>query len=189
MPVTIKSRRDEKWAIIDLPYPTKAFDYLISNYGRIISRDRVTQDERLLKTGYLRGYERLSVSGADRRKSNGLYIHKLVADYFVPKPDDKTYYVHHIDGDRSNNRHTNITWIPYEVWKAKVDKSKREKTNYRDPSRKNIKLTEAKVALIKRYLLEGKTRKKMIAKRFGITHTQLNRIASGENWGDVKALE
>jgi hypothetical protein len=27
----------------------------------------------------------------------------------------------------------------------------------------------------------------MIAKQFGITHTQLNRIRSGENWGYVKA--
>jgi hypothetical protein len=26
---------------------------------------------------------------------------------------------------------------------------------------------------------------KMIAKQFGITHTQLNRIRSGENWGYV----
>ena len=27
----------------------------------------------------------------------------------------------------------------------------------------------------------------LIAKRFGISHTQLNRIRSGENWGHVKA--
>jgi hypothetical protein len=29
----------------------------------------------------------------------------------------------------------------------------------------------------------------MIAKQFGITHTQLNRIRSGENWGYVKIDE
>ena len=30
---------------------------------------------------------------------------------------------------------------------------------------------------------------KMIAKQFGITHTQLNRIRSGENWGYVVVEE
>jgi len=30
-----------------------------------------------------------------------------------------------------------------------------------------------------------KTRLKTIAKQFGITHTQLNRIRSGENWKNV----
>jgi DNA-binding Xre family transcriptional regulator len=32
-------------------------------------------------------------------------------------------------------------------------------------------------------LRSDKNRLKMIAKQFGITHTQLNRIRSGENWG------
>jgi hypothetical protein len=49
------------------------------------------------------------------------------------------------------------------------------------------KLTESKVRIIKRLLKSDKPRLSMIAKRFGITHTQLNRIRSGENWGHVEA--
>ena len=50
----------------------------------------------------------------------------------------------------------------------------------------NAKLDETKVKLIKKILQrDNKTRLKMIAKRFGISHTQLNRIRSGENWGHV----
>jgi DNA-binding Xre family transcriptional regulator len=39
--------------------------------------------------------------------------------------------------------------------------------------------------MIKKMLQNESTRLKMIAKQFGITHTQLNRIRSGENWGYV----
>jgi transcriptional regulator with PAS, ATPase and Fis domain len=54
---------------------------------------------------------------------------------------------------------------------------------------KNYKLTESKVIMIKKMLRSDKNRLKMIAKQFGITHTQLNRIRSGENWGHVKLDE
>jgi DNA-binding Xre family transcriptional regulator len=50
-------------------------------------------------------------------------------------------------------------------------------------------LTEGKVMLIKQMLRSDKSRLKMIAKQFGITHTQLNRIRSGENWKQVKLLD
>jgi phage antirepressor YoqD-like protein len=50
---------------------------------------------------------------------------------------------------------------------------------------KQYKLTETKVKLIKRMLKADTTRLGMIAKQFGITQTQLNRIRSGENWGYV----
>jgi DNA-binding Xre family transcriptional regulator len=43
--------------------------------------------------------------------------------------------------------------------------------------------------MIKKMLQHDNTRLKMIAKQFGITHTQLNRIRSGENWSYVKIDE
>jgi hypothetical protein len=43
------------------------------------------------------------------------------------------------------------------------------------------------VKVIKKMLQsENRTRLRVIAKRFGISHTQLNRIRSGENWGSVQ---
>jgi len=58
--------------------------------------------------------------------------------------------------------------------------------NRRVPKRtSNYKLTESKVRIIKKMVVAKKTRLKTIAKQFGITHTQLNRIRSGENWKNV----
>jgi DNA invertase Pin-like site-specific DNA recombinase len=50
---------------------------------------------------------------------------------------------------------------------------------------KNYKLTIAQVLLIKQMLRTGKNRIKMIAKQFGITSTQVNRIKNGANWKQV----
>jgi DNA-binding Xre family transcriptional regulator len=50
------------------------------------------------------------------------------------------------------------------------------------------KLTEAKVKILKRKLLDPnrKTRIKMLARQFGVSEMQLHRIRTGENWGHVK---
>ena len=50
------------------------------------------------------------------------------------------------------------------------------------------KLSEAKVRVIKKKLLDPnrRTRLRIIANQFGITTTQLYRIKSGENWGEIK---
>jgi predicted transcriptional regulator len=47
------------------------------------------------------------------------------------------------------------------------------------------KLTESDVKVIKKMLKNEKTRFSQIARQFGITHTQLNRIRKGQNWGHV----
>ena len=39
------------------------------------------------------------------------YIHKVVAETFLPKPSEKHIYVRHIDGNYSNNHISNLEWI------------------------------------------------------------------------------
>jgi hypothetical protein len=47
------------------------------------------------------------------------------------------------------------------------------------------KLNEGKVKIIKRQLRNNRTRISMIAKRFGVSDTQIHRIKRGENWSNV----
>ena len=47
------------------------------------------------------------------------------------------------------------------------------------------KLTETDVIRLKKKIQRGKNPLYKIAKEFGITHTQLNRIRKGENWGHI----
>lgn len=58
------------------------------------------------KTGYMRVYMRSVVTG----KRVDRYVHRLVALYFIPNPENKQY-VNHIDGNRANNSIENLEWV------------------------------------------------------------------------------
>ena len=53
------------------------------------------------------GYLRLGLRTRGERKY--FNVHRLVAQSFIPNPDDKPY-VNHIDGDKSNNSVENLEW-------------------------------------------------------------------------------
>jgi hypothetical protein len=54
-----------------------------------------------------RGYHRVTLCGPIRRK---LSIHRLVAEAYVPNPDNLPQ-VDHLDGDKHNNCIDNLQWV------------------------------------------------------------------------------
>lgn len=83
--------------------------YLISNYGRVFDCDKqkmcdVYPDK---STGYIKVSLPLCPSGYQNYN-----VHRLVAFTFVsnPSPDGRGW-IHHIDGDRHNNRADNLLWV------------------------------------------------------------------------------
>jgi hypothetical protein len=57
-----------------------------------------------------RGY--LAVRICRDRKTKILYVHRLVAESFIPNPLNKPV-VNHIDGDKKNNDVSNLEWSTY----------------------------------------------------------------------------
>lgn len=95
--------------------------YQVSNEGRVRSLDHITLQKnfkgRMVQTKYkgrilthgkgLKNYWRMTLS-----KNNVLkrfFLHQLVADAFIPNPDNKPY-VDHIDGNPENNKVENLRW-------------------------------------------------------------------------------
>jgi len=185
-PFPIQNYWNEKWERIDFPEFDQQIHYEISNYGRIKSFQN-SQEGVLIQGSLIQGYHSLNVRF--QNKSVNHYLHKLVAKHFcvTNKPNEK--FVIHLDFNKQNNRAENLQWAN----RSKVtehNKSNPSVVNRLIPLRtKNYKLTEGKVMLIKQMLRSDKSRLKMIAKQFGITHTQLNRIRSGENWKQVKLID
>lgn len=119
-------------------------------------------------------------------------IHRLVADYFLPRSTSKQTIVAHLDHNKLNNRVTNLKWmIPeenYEHQKSSPhvikDKQQRQQRQQSNPNR--AKLTVTRVMLLKKLLNEGKPMKQLV-KLFKVTDTQIIRIKRGENWANIPA--
>ena len=63
--------------------------------------------ERIVKTKLDRGYEKIALSINGKRKIK--YIHRLVAETFIPNPNNYKE-VNHKDNNPSNNRVDNLEW-------------------------------------------------------------------------------
>lgn len=194
----ITNLRKEQWKKINFNKEDNIFSdevYFISNYGRLIKT--VNESHKLIKAYNLNGYLHLKVKtnevgqyrGYNKRKTKGYYLHKLVAQYFLEQKKDDICVIH-LDYDKKNNEIKNLKW---------ATKREKELHQWKNPTfieaRKNkskayAKLTENNVRLIKKIINnpERRTRLKIIAKRFGVTTMQLQRIKTGENWRDVPSL-
>lgn len=82
--------------------------YQVSNFGNVRSLPRNTKKGRVLKhTRYKNGYLYLNL--CKDGKSKHYYIHRLVAQAFLPNPDNLPQ-VNHRDENPSNNRVDNLEW-------------------------------------------------------------------------------
>lgn len=179
----------EKWTpiVIDVEGVEHPPRYEVSNFGRLRSFQNNEKGE-IIKGSVIQGYKSLNIR-LSKGKSFNRYVHKLVAETFVEKPSIDHKFVIHLDFDKMSNHFENLRWVTKDEMVAH-NKLNPAVINKPIPRRtKNYKLTETKVRMIKKMLQHDNTRLKMIAKQFGITHTQLNRIRSGENWGYVKIDE
>ena len=179
----------EKWTpiVIDVEGVEHPPRYEVSNFGRLRSFQNNEKGE-IIKGSVIQGYKSLNIR-LPKGKSFNRYVHKLVAETFVQKSSPDHKFVIHLDFDKQSNHYENLKWVTKDEMVAH-NKLNPAVINKPIPRRtKNYKLTETKVRMIKKMLQHDSTRLKMIAKQFGITHTQLNRIRSGENWGYVKIDE
>lgn len=102
--------------------PVKGFEgkYEVSNLGQVksLARTRLSKggtiakmQERLLsqKTTW-DGYKTLNLSQDSKKKHYS--VHRLVAENFIPNPDNLPT-VNHKDGDKSNNAVSNLEWASH----------------------------------------------------------------------------
>ncbi|MDF7821751.1 HNH endonuclease [Runella sp. MFBS21] len=174
---------NEKWVPIEFEVENPP-RYEVSNYGRLCSYQNGEKEGTIIKGSVIQGYRSLNIRIPGGKTINR-YVHKLVADIFVKRESESHKFVIHLDFDKQNNRADNLKWVTKEQM-IEHNRKNPAVINRKIPTRtRNYKLTEMKVRMIKKMLKSEKSRLKMIAKQFGITHTQLNRIRSGENWKHV----
>lgn len=97
------------------PVPGYAGIYEISDIGRLQSLDGSVKSNggkrprkgQIIKTWLWNGYERAHLSKGNTRKN--VSIHRLVAEAFIPNPQNKAT-VNHMNGIKTDNRASNLEW-------------------------------------------------------------------------------
>lgn len=189
--MTDKTFWDEIWKLVRFKGINPDEKYEVSNYGKIRRFDKKSSEWKVNNPANVNGYAYYSfkiipVNGGKNRVTKS--IHRLVAELFLDAPDKDRTNVIHLDFDKWNNHIDNLKWTTKEEMFVHSRKSPRTKLaiEKRKGEITNSKLTETDVMRLKKKLKRGKNPLYKIAKEFGITHTQLNRIRRGENWSHVK---
>lgn len=98
---------NEEWRII----PGYGGKYMVSNFGRVKSLDfnnTGTEQIMALKTNGSHPCANLSY----KNQAHQPQVHKLVAEAFIPNPQNKPV-VHHINKNPFDNRVENLMWVTY----------------------------------------------------------------------------
>ena len=175
--------RIEQWKRIQSSDWPQEIHIEISNFDRIKSF-KSNPSGKIIRGSFIQAYRSLNM----RYQGNSInrYVHKMVAELFIPRTNPEASFVIHLDFNKVNNQVDNLAWVTRDGLTAH---------NVHNPAilhkkmplrTKNYKLSHAQVVLIKQMLRTGKNRIKMIAKQFGITSTQVNRIKNGINWKQVQ---
>jgi hypothetical protein len=168
--------------------------YAVSNFGRLVSFTDTILEGNLLQGGQIAGYKvfRYKVKENDKLVNKNIFVHRLVAELFLERPDEEYTQVIHIDFNHGNNHIHNLRWatraqsVAHQKNSPLVQEARLKLIEF-NKQRDGQKLTSTQVIYIKKRLADPtcKTRMKMLAKQFGISEMQLYRIKRGENWGHL----
>jgi len=92
---------EEKWWYMDNNDP----NYMISNYGRVYS----TKTRRFVKPKKMDREGHLGVGLCRDGKRFYRYLHRLIAEVFIPNPHNYPI-VRHLDDNKENNDIENLAW-------------------------------------------------------------------------------
>lgn len=77
--------------------------YEVTSWGRVLRNGKpITQET------HCKGYKRVDLYKGSERKH--YKVHRLVAEAFIPNPENKPQ-VNHIDGNNQNNSISNLEWV------------------------------------------------------------------------------
>lgn len=133
----IKLVTDEEILDIEIWKDVLGFEglYKASSHGRVWSI-RTNKEMKGVPDSY--GYLRLGLYKENKRKYNS--IHRIVAESFIPNPENKPQ-VNHIDENIKNNTLKNLEWV-----------TEKENSNH---GTRNIRMAKTKHKKIDRYSLDG----------------------------------
>ena len=190
------SEPDEQWLAV------KEYEgiYQVSDRGRVRSLQRwitnrngelqLIPGKELKLTSDRYGY--LKVYLTQNYQTRLFNVHHLVAQTFLPPPLGKvgskldSYCLNHIDGNKQNNRATNLEWITHAAnQQHAIDTGLFNSSG----SQTHSKLTEAEVLDIWELLREQRLSVSQIALCFDVSDKTIRKIKYGKAWRKITGYQ
>lgn len=160
-------------------------NYYVSNMGRLLTtthhggktpaimKPAMDIDHRRRET---KGYYKTVLDGKSRR------VHIVVARTWVPNPDNKPC-VNHIDGDKTNNKASNLEWVTPSENQKHAYRTGLEKSRIGEQNNMTV-LTDWHVRFLRRCwdTGEGRLPRKEFAKLFGVSEATIKDILENKSW-------
>lgn len=154
--------------------------YLISDEGVVYTTSRQGSAGGKLKLHLNNnGYLRADLRNGEEHKSK--LVHRLVAQAFIPNPENKKC-VNHKDGNKRNNCVNNLEWVTHsENMKHAIKTNLCHVPGLSGEQHPNRKLTRDQIEEIKTLFADGIVRS-TIAKRYGVSKEQIYNITNNKQW-------
>ena len=163
--------------------------YQISNFGRVkttggwcgsVKRKESIRSITFTKDGYAK--IRLNHKGKDKTYR----VHRLVAEHFIPNPENKST-VNHIDGDKTNNHVDNLEWADRSEQMIHAYKMGL-KTSRVGSDNSNAKLTPEEIREIRKTYVKQSKEFGTIAlgKKYGVTNRVIGLIVKGDSYKNIE---
>lgn len=154
--------------------------YLVSEDGKIYSVRRKGCNGRYLKSRpNSSGYLRVDLRKGKNKKT--VFVHRIVAETFIPNPENKRC-INHIDGNKSNNSVSNLEWCSHsENMKHAVKNHLNKFPCLKGEEHPNSKLTQTEVNTIRSLRETGASAYK-IAKKYNVSSTAIYNIWRNKTW-------
>ena len=159
-------------------FETKYPNYFVNEQGDVFSTK--SGDIKKLKTAM--GGRYLSVVIWNNHKRKVMSVHRLVAETFIPNPDNRPE-VNHKNGIKWDNRVENLEWV-----------TKSENMNHAilnglsnsiGETHYGAKLTEEQVIQIRELYATKKYTQRQLGKMYGVCFQHISKIVNNKQWKHI----
>ena len=152
--------------------------YTISNYGEVfLVKNGTKRKTSLTKAGYVL----ITLSKNAVKKT--FLLHRLVAEHFVPNPDGKNE-VNHIDGNKLNNKASNLEWVTRDENREKAIST----GLINSFSSRNNAFTDEQIHFIRELYTLGYSQSKL-SRMFSVANSVIRNIVKNKTYVDKKEYE
>lgn len=157
-------------------------NYFVNEQGNVFS-NKSGGIKKLKTDNHSREYVKVTIYNNGKQKT--MYVHRLVAQTFIPNPDSKPE-INHINGIKSDNRVENLEWsTPKENTKHAYATGLRVASPSLGENNGSSKLTEKQVLEIRELYSTKKYTTRGLGKMFDVSNQLISSIVNNKRWKHI----